>query len=646
MEAVADTKPVHEVQKHMKHSKKFKPPPLTPFVDAKGLPATTHREQRQLIRAHFANKLDGHSSTFAALLDHLRASQRTTTYDGEVDLSLLPSWPQIARQAKHIHTHKVGVGEDRLGGEFPANHPFIYATLYGPHFYAATATVNRPLQWRGGMLHELYKSKGSVSDLENWRDIWLTAMNAKIQDRITRPQLAAAVQHQATSTQYGSGLNNGDTTTAHLLLAAAQETVTVRNNTPVILALDIAAEFASMRRSFVIPPDLDTAHVAHQLHSLGFTSQETQELLLEMAQDMSSDGLSNHFQAVMQDAHGYTWYSTEYLEGVTVTHEGTTAGTTHADIIFTRVISKTVRKLHQAMQAQDYSVRLNTIVASELFAHLPNHYADAATNVHTVSYVDDTTLLAETKADKALDTTRAMCLLARSFFKAFAFDLNATKTEALITAKGSGAPSLRRTIAALPDATFTFQDRHSSTHRLRIVSQLKHVGTIRHVSRRPGIDIRRRTTTMTADYHQLRKRVLANPSISVHKRVILIEPALQHGLYNAATWSALNDAEASQLRNKVMTMYRSIAGANNVSAKLKGNHCTTNAEVLKVTRTVDPTLRVMQARLNYLCKICSIAASCSRSHRPCQRSKREQIMDCHRSTRRPSRPSRPAYTTI
>ena len=68
--------------------------------------------------------------------------------------------------------YKQAFGENTLGGKLYNKFPELFAHMYYPVFLKSYCSLSPPVQWKGGMLHELFK-KGSSYDKSNYRDVML-----------------------------------------------------------------------------------------------------------------------------------------------------------------------------------------------------------------------------------------------------------------------------------------------------------------------------------------------------------------------------------------------------------------------------------------------------------------------------------------
>ena len=100
-------------------------------------------------------------------------------------------------------------------GDLTAAAPAEIADIYYPVVFKSFARLYPPLQWRGGALQELFK-KGSESNKKDFRDGVLADDSGKSVSKYIRTNVLPLVDNLTSNTQYGSGLNGGETAIAHL----------------------------------------------------------------------------------------------------------------------------------------------------------------------------------------------------------------------------------------------------------------------------------------------------------------------------------------------------------------------------------------------------------------------------------------------
>ena len=104
-------------------------------------------------------------------------------------------------------------------------------------------------------MHYLYKNKGIMQLVDNYRDVTIADNTPKIVTKHVRRNLLPTFQSGSLSTQWGSGLNGGETAITHLYVRNLVHIAQASNKSLALLFLDISTAFASLTRHLVF--DLD-----------------------------------------------------------------------------------------------------------------------------------------------------------------------------------------------------------------------------------------------------------------------------------------------------------------------------------------------------------------------------------------------------
>ena len=70
-------------------------------------------------------------------------------------------------------------GEDLCSGTVLATFSLDLLNMYYPLVLKTYTRIQPPIQWKGGMLQELFKGKGSSSVVGNFRDVMLACVDGK-----------------------------------------------------------------------------------------------------------------------------------------------------------------------------------------------------------------------------------------------------------------------------------------------------------------------------------------------------------------------------------------------------------------------------------------------------------------------------------
>jgi hypothetical protein len=298
------------------------------------------------------------------------------------------------------------------------------------------------------MLHELYKGKGLHSQCSSYRDIHLSDDTAKTFGRIIRNFLQPDLAAYSVSTQWGSGLNGGDTAVAHLAVRTLLELGNAYGTTCGLLFMDLIAAFPSSLRRIVFDVEQGDEAWLKKLRCAGFSAIEIADIYHYVMESIWDQVGSNKCATALgAQMHNQTWCSTEGLPGVLATEQGTMPGAPLADLAFNAAMAKVLKVLRQKLQQEDLVTKFE--VPSEVINFRPSVPLPAEILAHDVSYVDDAVLPVYGVPEIIESRISAVVVVAVDTFSSFAMSLNFTagKTEVLIQWSGKNAVQAKRRLA-------------------------------------------------------------------------------------------------------------------------------------------------------------------------------------------------------
>eukprot|EP00973_Karenia_brevis_P069029 9595863-Karenia_brevis.AAC.1 len=241
------------------------------------------------------------------------------------------------------------VGEDLLDDLLFKKSPAL-AFIYWPLFLKACLQLRPPLQFRGGMLHELLKGSGNSHSCTGYRDINLVDSPGKSFGRMLRSVLYPSAAAASVGTQWGAGMNGGETSIVHLYLKAALHHAALARKSGAALFIDVVTAFATMHRRFVFHvADGDECFLNH-LQQLGFDSEEIKAIYSQLCQQAWHEHTNSAALELASQLHTCTWNTIEGTRGVLATHRGTGAGAPLADLAFCILMSIILKKLRARLE--------------------------------------------------------------------------------------------------------------------------------------------------------------------------------------------------------------------------------------------------------------------------------------------------------
>eukprot|EP00973_Karenia_brevis_P095198 12426218-Karenia_brevis.AAC.1 len=249
-------------------------------VSCDGVPPVGFVQERENLRAYFSELLGGVQVSFEALVEEIRGREANQFPHGVSPEDLYQALPSITALELLMSKSKLGKkwGEDLVCNDLLKCSPDIFAKLFHPVFVKSVISLSPPLQWRGGALVELYKHKGPVINASSYRDVMLADDVGKKFSKLIRHAFLPSISMQAQDTQFGSGLNSGDTSVAHLLARSYLDLGRKLGKTCALLFLDIQTAFASFVRSIVFRIEDGDEAWLRRLQDVGFSPSEIAEI--------------------------------------------------------------------------------------------------------------------------------------------------------------------------------------------------------------------------------------------------------------------------------------------------------------------------------------------------------------------------------
>ena len=144
----------------------------TRVVDKHGIISQTYAEERHAFKDHFCDLMQGDPMTFEQVV----LDDRNDTRDRFGDFDFQDIWKSIPSPSDTLSMNlsaKVGKapGENRIIGKVHRVFAKLITTLTYPLVLKTYARIQPPIQYKGGMIHEVYKMKGPMHLCSSFRDV-------------------------------------------------------------------------------------------------------------------------------------------------------------------------------------------------------------------------------------------------------------------------------------------------------------------------------------------------------------------------------------------------------------------------------------------------------------------------------------------
>ena len=239
--------------------------------------------------------------------------------------------------------------------------------------------------------------------------------------------------------QFGSGLNGGETAFAHLYVRLFHDYCKCFKISSAVMFMYIVTAFAVLLRRIIFEPcDCDETWL-RKLSATGFDAEDIR-LIVDVVSDRSwldsavgFDDRSSFTFAVLRNLYSRTWFSQDYVQGVVHTSLGSMAGTPPADLIYALAFSRVLFKFNEALDRKGLGSRLASHRGPVVFL------AD-------VAYCDDAVVPVVAPSVQIVDKCADVVFVACCAFSSFGLSLNFDKnqTNGMVRFVGQGAAFARR----------------------------------------------------------------------------------------------------------------------------------------------------------------------------------------------------------
>ena len=416
------SKELHSATKKLKLRNTTSARKVFRVADSQGTPVPTIEHEKRIFREHFSAQLQGNEKPFSLLIyENWDLLQHKVLPDKLFNINhpYVISFLQISTSMSKAKSGKAA-GENAVSNDLLRTFPYMFSCLLLPVYVKSVTRLDPPLQWKGGVLVELFKNKGVSSDKNNYRDILLGDNSGKHISSVIRNNLLPAAQHHCGQNQFGSGLNGGETAFAHLYIRLISEYFKAVSKSSAILFVDVTTAFAVLLRRIIFDPEENDEKWLFSFRAAGFNDEDIEYIYttvtstyhLKSFEQHHSDK-QTHLFACMNSSYTNTWFSQDYIPSVVHTSRGCQAGMPLADLMYAVSFSRVLLHLKHALKCND-------LVPSICIQN-------QCLECEEVVYADDLAIPIATSADKLVSSTTDVARIAILTFAMFGMQVNLHK---------------------------------------------------------------------------------------------------------------------------------------------------------------------------------------------------------------------------
>ncbi|CAE7374664.1 Pol [Symbiodinium sp. CCMP2592] len=457
------------------------------------------------------------------------------------DWQLLPNRLEIEAALRRLPKNKAA-GLDQVPSDLLRVSPSCFAALLQPLFVKALVLGRQPLQWRGGVLFEMFKQSGSPAEVANHRSIYISSFIAKALHRVMRDKVkdetGAFLHPLHCGTRPGLPVLFPSLFVLEHLRKCQQ-----RGLCAAMLFIDTKAAYYRLVRQLATGDLRVDKKVVELFFRFGLDGQDIEalsELILNGGMFKAAD-IPDPIRSAVADFHKATWFTTRYTDGHTLCHAtaGSRPGASWADCVFAFIYARILYHVHEMMEGEGINFDLPLDESTGVFkpaGELSRHPAWDTTWADDSAYA-----LQADNAEQMLQKTGRVGALVLTAFRSHGLDPNLKrhKTSAMLSLKGKGSTKIRKQCFANGKPELFLPDLQEA---IPIVPHYKHLGCMVDPVARLNQEARHRTALAATAYDSAKDLLLQNRDLALSTRVALFRTTVVASYFNLEVWLAVGQA--------------------------------------------------------------------------------------------------------
>eukprot|EP00959_Pyramimonas_sp_CCMP1952_P265218 5546102-Pyramimonas_sp.AAC.1 len=383
-----------------------RPAPTIRLKDHNGAAVLTDEEEDQAVLEFFAQAEDADIISKSELVNYYNGPLHHDPFPvvSSVEPALLPSLHSVTDMFTKVKRRKAA-GRDMIQGELVAGCPAEMARHYAPLMLKVCLLQQEPLSWKHGIVHPLFKGKGAIEDLKNYRSILLNGVISKCWHRFLRHQLSEYLELMLRPTQCGGRAGHSTTQLIHLLTSYMQVSRKRGRNT-IITFVDLSSAFYSTVRSLVLPAEGNSEDEEYIMnnHEMPLAMLPLYTFALSQPSALHELRHRPHLLALLIEAHRCTHFSTRRDGLQARSRRGSRPGTSLADAVFNLSFEKPLSVAAENIAKLNVALPLLLDTEPQILSTRDTH-----NELYDGSFVDDGVFLAAPEiAEDTIETAGAL----------------------------------------------------------------------------------------------------------------------------------------------------------------------------------------------------------------------------------------------
>ena len=483
----------------------------------------------------------------------------------EPDPEALPTIQEIEAVFRSVPAGKA-FGLDCLPPELFKAAPTQMAQIFCPLYTKASLTCLQPSQWRGGVLFEAWKGKGSAAELANFRSLYISSIAGKSLHKLFRKRLRPVILDTMHEMHCGVAPGRGVTLPTHMIRLLLRKLKRMGRPAAVFM-LDTATAYYAIIRDIAVG-QISSDLVVHRIFQRFGLGPDDIRSLMDLIQDggiLSSLGVSEHLLHILRDMYSRSWFVTRFCTGerVTVTHLGSRPGSSFADVVFAFVYHRILGRIRSVATSEQLSVPVYHSDTRCPWACV-SEPRETCTHVLDTTWADDTAAI--TTASTPAILLRNACRLSSVVIDTCRShglrpNLKRGKSALLLALRGPGCRSVAAAAFRDDRKTLPVSLADGSKVEVPIEAAYVHLGSFLDKDGSFQGEAKRRLAIASKSFDQIRKVALQNPGLDMATRSSLFRSAVGAVFFNLELWTEQEPAWKSLARGYWQLQRRLLARA-------------------------------------------------------------------------------------
>ena len=530
------------------------------------------------------------------------ASAGCSADDIEVSLQTVPKLWELEQTYLKVPCHKAA-GLDSIPPELLKAAAPEVAALFYPLVLKSSVRIQQPLQWKGGILYESFKTSGRADLLENYRSLYISSVPGKQYHRILRDRMATMTAEGLHGLHCGAKPGASVMTPSlalHLLVRAAK----AAGQSAALIYLDTKTAYYSIIRELAIGNIYEDSFAVKMFERFCLSAEDLQELMSIVTSGgiLAEEGADEHLLALVRAIYKDGWFVSRHSSGGDVcrTTKGSRPGSSWADLLFTFIYGRILAKVRQVADCEGFGATLRWSGTKELWPSerekgIELHCLDCTWADDTAAFTmsrtpEDLMRQAESMATELLDACVQYGL--RPNFRK-------NKTMMVISLRGTGSRKIAARCFPGNKQQFEVPSKSGDGYSIHLTAGYIHLGT--YLDKDGGLECeaKRRVAMATANFERQKKVVYQNRFLDMKSRMRVFRGAVAASMYNLELWTDEVPGWKTLEQGFQKLQRRMLVG----TVKHEDLVRLADAEVQHRTGGMPLTIMVIQKRLGFLASL-------------------------------------------